>query len=171
MTTHEIGFFPFQGEEFIEAIRLRKMSPDAIVRHFREIYRRFPSDHAEVFATVLQIISKDDALPALIHCTSGKDRTGFAVAVVLMALGVPRTTILQDYLLTNRYRRDLSFMLGPDTDKAVLSAVTQAQPDYLQVAFSAIDEVWGSEGNFLVNAMRFDTASQARLQELLLDKS
>ena len=55
--------------------------------HFREIYRRFPSDHAEVFATVLQIISKDDALPALIHCTSGKDRTGFAVAVSLNGFG------------------------------------------------------------------------------------
>ena len=37
-------------------------------------------------------------LPLLIHCTAGKDRTGFVSAMLLAALGVDHATILADYL-------------------------------------------------------------------------
>ena len=37
----------------------------------------------------------------LIHCAAGKDRTGFGVAAIQFALGVPRETVIDDYLLTN----------------------------------------------------------------------
>jgi protein-tyrosine phosphatase len=39
------------------------------------------------------------------HCTAGKDRTGFAAALILLALGVPRPVVMQDYLLTNELLR------------------------------------------------------------------
>lgn len=42
-----------------------------------------------------------DGVPALLHCTAGKDRTGFGSALVLLALGVPEHTAYDDYLLTN----------------------------------------------------------------------
>jgi protein-tyrosine phosphatase len=44
-------------------------------------------------------------LPSLTHCTAGQDRTGVFAAVLLLALGVPRDTVTEDYLLTNQYRR------------------------------------------------------------------
>jgi hypothetical protein len=51
----------------------------------------------------------EDRAPLVIHCTAGKDRTGFACALILHALGVPDDVIAEDYLLTNRfYRRDPS---------------------------------------------------------------
>ena len=37
----------------------------------------------------------------LLHCSAGKDRTGFGAALILAALGVDEKTIMQDYLLTN----------------------------------------------------------------------
>jgi protein-tyrosine phosphatase len=43
----------------------------------------------------------DAALPVLLHCTSGKDRTGVAVAVILRALEVPREVIVEEYLLSD----------------------------------------------------------------------
>lgn len=39
--------------------------------------------------------------PSLVHCVAGKDRTGFAVAVVHRLLGVHEDDLMQDYLLTN----------------------------------------------------------------------
>mgnify|MGYP000029422901 CR=1 FL=1 len=39
----------------------------------------------------------------LIHCASGNDRTGFGSALILDVLGVPEDTIVDDYMLTNRY--------------------------------------------------------------------
>ena len=44
-------------------------------------------------------------MPILIHCASGKDRTGVACMLILLALGVDREIVLEDYLLTNVYRR------------------------------------------------------------------
>ena len=37
----------------------------------------------------------------MVHCSAGKDRTGIAVALVLLALGVPREAVIDDYVLTN----------------------------------------------------------------------
>ena len=43
------------------------------------------------------------ALPQLFHCTAGKDRTGFAAALVLLSLGVDREQVMVDFLLSNYY--------------------------------------------------------------------
>jgi protein-tyrosine phosphatase len=41
-------------------------------------------------------------MPAVEHCTSGKDRTGVFSAILLTALGLPRDEVMQDYSLTNQ---------------------------------------------------------------------
>lgn len=46
-------------------------------------------------------------VPILFHCTAGKDRTGIAASILLLALGVSEQTIIEDYLLTNQYRAEL----------------------------------------------------------------
>ncbi|MBC8931267.1 tyrosine/lipid phosphatase LipA, partial [Escherichia coli] len=40
------------------------------------------------------------------HCTAGKDRAGFGTALVLSALGVDKNTVIDDYMLSNKYRAD-----------------------------------------------------------------
>ena len=67
----------------------------------------------------------EDRAPLVIHCTAGKDRTGFACALILHALGVPDDVIAEDYLLTNRfYRRDPSASSDlPDDVRQVLGTV------------------------------------------------
>ena len=47
----------------------------------------------------------NEKTPLLFHCTQGKDRTGAAAILILLALGVDEETILDDYVLTNKYRR------------------------------------------------------------------
>ena len=63
---------------------------------------------ATQYGKILHRIASGD-LPAVEHCTSGKDRTGVFSAILLTALGVPRETVIQDYLLTTQY------MLAPDS--------------------------------------------------------
>src|SRR6185436_18519193 len=50
---------------------------------------------------VVATVGDAPALPVLLHCTSGKDRTGVAVAVLLCALGVPQDVIVEEYLLSD----------------------------------------------------------------------
>lgn len=49
----------------------------------------------------------EEQTPVLLHCTAGKDRTGVAAILILLALDVAEETILDDYMLTNEYRRSL----------------------------------------------------------------
>lgn len=64
-------------------------------------------------------------VPILIHCATGKDRTGVAVMVLLMALGCDRDTVLEDYLLSNVYRRErLDQVFARDREKI------EAHPEY-----------------------------------------
>ena len=46
-------------------------------------------------------------VPILFHCSAGKDRTGIAAILILLALGVDEETAIYDYMLTNEYRKDM----------------------------------------------------------------
>jgi protein-tyrosine phosphatase len=65
------------------------------------LYRRMPSAFAKVYADVFRALAVED-LPAVIHCSAGKDRTGLASALVLLALGVQPNDVMNDYALTER---------------------------------------------------------------------
>jgi protein-tyrosine phosphatase len=64
------------------------------------IYRFFVDECAEPIAAAIGELCSDDALPALVHCSAGKDRTGLVVALVLAVLGVPDELIAADYALS-----------------------------------------------------------------------
>ncbi len=134
----------------------------------REIYRRFVTDQCGTFAKLLELIDTEP-LPMLIHCTSGRDRTGFASAVLLMAMGVSRPPIAEDYALSNQYRRDLTFQIGGSVQPEVMATLTNAHPDYLAASFQAIDEGWGSDAAYLRAALGLSAERQNRLQEKLLE--
>ena len=65
--------------------------------------RAFATRFSPQYASMFERIAVPENLPTLVHCSGGKDRTGFASAIVLRALGVPEETVFEDYLLTNVY--------------------------------------------------------------------
>lgn len=68
-----------------------------------EINRDFAAAQSATYAEMFrEILSQEDAR-VLVHCAAGKDRTGFAAAIILSALGVPRELVMADYLLSGRY--------------------------------------------------------------------
>ena len=67
-------------------------------------YRATLRSAADVFGEVLTLLAEPDHLPAVFHCTAGKDRTGLTAALLLATLGVGDGDILDDYELSNRYR-------------------------------------------------------------------
>src|ERR1035437_8010473 len=68
----------------------------------RDSYRNYVRYNTPSFRALFAHLLEDSA-PLVIHCTAGKDRTGFACALILHALGVPDDLIAEDYLLTNRF--------------------------------------------------------------------
>jgi protein-tyrosine phosphatase len=164
---HDIGFTPYGAATLYSGVR--RMTVQEIEGRVREVYRRFVTDHTQPFARLLDILTQPEALPAIMHCTSGRDRTGFAALVVLEALGVPRETIATDYMLSAEFRRDLRFQIGNDVAHAQVAALTEPSPSYLDAAYEAIDETWGSVDAFLAQGLGLTDDRRARLQELLLE--
>jgi protein-tyrosine phosphatase len=78
--------------------------PEADDGFMATMYADMLRDGAGSFGRLLGHLTEDDWLPALFHCTAGKDRTGIAAMLLLSVLGVPDEVILDDYELTNQYR-------------------------------------------------------------------
>jgi len=130
-----------------------------------EVYGRFVREHAPIFASLLRLVADEATLlPLVFHCTAGKDRTGWAAALVLLALEVPREAVLEDFLASNgRWR-----MQGVSSDWALLASV---RADYLQCAFDEIDERWGSMDAYLEGPLGLDRQARERLcARLLIDR-
>ncbi|HEX3115869.1 MAG TPA: tyrosine-protein phosphatase, partial [Bradyrhizobium sp.] len=110
---------------------------DVMCDSYRNYVRYSTPSFRALFAHLLE-----DPAPLVIHCTAGKDRTGFACALILHALGVPDEVIAEDYLLTNRfYRRDPSASSDlPDDVSQVLGSV---QASFLAAGFEAIRADYG----------------------------
>lgn len=110
------------------------------------------------------------------HCTQGKDRTGVGTAVILLALGVDRETIMRDYLRTNRACRWKNSAIFVGSALWTLSIRTAyslhclltAREEYLKAAFDEIDTVFGSTDGYLRKALALDDAKLARLREKYL---
>lgn len=71
---------------------------------YTALYNRMPFGNP-AYRTLFRLL-EEGRTPLLFHCTAGKDRTGFAAILILLALGVDRDTALADYMLTNVYRRE-----------------------------------------------------------------
>lgn len=163
------------------ALRDRLLSGDASAREMASLLvegsRTFVTEFAPVYSAFLRDLADADNLPVLFHCTAGKDRAGFAAAALLLALGVPRETVMQDYLMTNGYSEAATqrtllvlrvaslFRSDPDDVRPLF----EARPEYLQAAFDTIDARYGGEDAYLRAGLGLDDATLARLRANLLE--
>jgi protein-tyrosine phosphatase len=134
-------------------------------------YRLFPTEELDEYRRYVHRLLDGIHFPLLVHCASGKDRTGFAVASTLMALGVAREVILEDYLLSNRYRRSLAPQFPPNTSPETLAALSGVRASYLLAAFGAIDAAWGGDEAFLAQGLGLSAAHRRELQESILESA
>jgi protein-tyrosine phosphatase len=127
---------------------------------------------------VLRRLAQDDrALPVLIHCTAGKDRTGFAAALLLALLGVPDDVILADYSLSNRdhsvFAESVAWQarslrrIGIAGDD--LHALTLANPATLQATLHMLRARFGTLDEYLHVMADVDEITLRRLRKKLLE--
>ncbi|MEZ4331555.1 MAG: tyrosine-protein phosphatase [Myxococcota bacterium] len=125
----------------------------------------------------IRSLIEPDALPQLFHCTGGKDRTGIGAAFVLLALGVPRAQVMEDFLLSNRYLSPsiertierIARHAEKPIDEAGLRAVLGVDRHSLAQVFEAIDADYGSTERFLDRGLGVDADVRERLRARLLE--
>lgn len=114
--------------------------------------RLFATRFSPQYRALFERITRAENLPALVHCTGGKDRAGFASALILRILGVPLETVFENFLMTNVYTAEKiehTLMLIEifslfRADSEAIRPVLGVERAYLESAFAAIDEEYGS---------------------------
>ncbi len=156
----------------VAALRARRangtpLSSGDALEVMRDSYRNYVRHNTPSFRALFAHLLEDRA-PLVLHCTAGKDRTGFACALILHALGVADDIIAEDYLLTNRfYRRDLT--ASSDLPEEVKQVLASVQASFLAAAFEAIAAEYGDLENYFGDGLGLGANERARLQARYLD--
>jgi protein-tyrosine phosphatase len=126
-----------------------------------DIYRYLALDEKPlaIYRELFQLLQwEEEALPLLFHCSAGKDRTGFAAALILFSLGVSEETVLKDYLASR------GCLAGKYPSSTGIFSVREI---YLQAALEEIVRVHGSLDGYLQKALAVDPQ---RMRNLYLER-
>ncbi|MGI5444898.1 tyrosine-protein phosphatase [Streptomyces sp. CA-243310] len=125
----------------------------------------------KAYGQVFRGIGTDRARAVLFHCTAGKDRTGWSNAALLTALGVPRETVMADYLASNDYRRAANEAILshlPPLQAAVYKPLLDVRPEYLNAGHDEVEAAYGSFDRYLDEGLGIDGRELRELRKDLL---
>ncbi|WP_298824702.1 tyrosine-protein phosphatase [uncultured Piscinibacter sp.] len=148
-----------------------------VVAAFQASYREFialPSARRE-FSKLYQSLGDRQQVPALFHCTTGKDRTGWAAAAFLSLMGVPKEQIYADYLRSNdyilpAYQKAIDGFVAAGGDAEIPKAILGVKKEYLDAAFDEMQSKYGTIDKYFADGLGIDATKQKALRELYLVK-
>jgi protein tyrosine/serine phosphatase len=146
---------------------------ERVMRQVYDVFVRTPEARASYAELLTELATAP--VPQLFHCTAGKDRTGWAAALLLEVAGVDRETILADYLLTNtvssatreKYLALIAEHLGADK-VAVYEPTMLVEEAFLRTAYDAVDELYGSVTGYLRDGLGLSSDVLGRLRARLV---
>jgi protein-tyrosine phosphatase len=162
IAVHSLPIEPTVVAALREQLAAGKLTAPVALDIMRESYRNYVRHNTHSFRMLFGHLLEDRA-PLVIHCTAGKDRTGFASALILHALGVADETIAEDYLLTNQYyRREAT--AATDLPDDVRNAIGSVEASYLAAAFDAVAADYGDLEGYLRDGLKLGTPERDALK-------
>ena len=139
------------------------------------LYERIVTQHRSVVVSALREIASAGERSVIVHCTAGKDRTGIVIALALLAVGVDRDAVIDDYVRTEQnlageWLEQMIRMVGrygvPDTPE--LRVLMGGSPrEALEGAIDAVERAHGSTREYLL-AAGLELHELAALERLLV---
>jgi protein-tyrosine phosphatase len=143
-----------------------RLTAAEVVAHMQDTYRGFVRHNTHRFAEFFGHLLESGE-PTVFHCTAGKDRTGFAAALLLYALGTPEREVIRDYLLTNERLKmpdGARYGLAPEA----VAVLWRVQPEFLEAAFEAVRADYGGLQAYFEEGLGLRSQERERLRELYL---
>ena len=138
--------------------------------------KEFVSNYTGVYEEFLRNLIDDEG-SALFHCTAGKDRAGFAAAITLIALGVSKEDVIQDYMKTNQFTQErieeiigqIELMTLYQTDAEILRPLLGVEREYIETAFQTAEEKYGSLEGFIRDGLNISDEDIQKLRNKFLE--
>jgi protein-tyrosine phosphatase len=149
---------------------------DKAVKLFEHGYReivRLPSA-LSAYRAFFADVARPEHRPALFHCTTGKDRTGWGAAALLMLIGVSDEDVMREYLITNEQLLpamqpvfDRFHAAGGDPD--LLRPVIGVQREYLEASLDEMQRSYGSIEGYFADGLQLDAGVQQALRAAFVE--
>jgi protein-tyrosine phosphatase len=139
------------------------------------VYRDLPFEQSSSYRELFERLA-NGRVPLLFNCSAGKDRTGVASALLLDLLGVPRSIIEQDYLLTNdaidvlvaHMQHDTAYGRFVTEQPAAAMPLLRAEAEYLREMFAAVDHRNGGTAGYFSQVLGLAADQQAAIRANLI---
>jgi protein-tyrosine phosphatase len=124
------------------------------------------------YAAFVRAVLAAEGAPVLVHCTAGKDRTGWATTLLLLAAGVDDAQVRTEYLAVNpAVRRAFAPILeryvASGGAAEVLAPMLEVRPEYLAAALEQVELEYGGFPGYLRDGLGLDDDEVRDLRALL----
>lgn len=179
--------FPIAKYEQISALRVQKHDDNGfdfekiiksklgvgqfryILEYLKEGYKTM-AFHNPAYERLFNLLLENDG-NIYFHCTAGKDRTGVAGFLIMMALGMDEEDGVKEYLLSNRYLKqganDLAGQLNiPEEYRRMCAPLLGVQEDFIRLTIGSIQEKYADYDEFFESEYKLDREKRNRLIEI-----
>ncbi len=169
------------NKSILDLLKEHKFHPEKYGDPEENMYKQYKkfiySDSSKkAYRELIKLILDEHNLPLVQHCRGGKDRTGFGVAIILLALGVREECVIYDYTLTTQYRvtknkKQMNLYKKYTKDEqtlTLLSTLQQSKAIYMETAINEMKKTYGSIDSYLKDALGINQDVKEKLKEIFL---
>ena len=159
-------------EDILQGIREEKIKCDTVYHMVERMNRTLIDKYTKEYRQIFDILLDKTNYPVVIHCSSGKGRTGIVSALVLAALGVNEDIIMEDYRLSNDYfnipRASKYAYRLPTRSQEAITTLFSAREDFLNAAKDEAERKYGDMDTYLQKGIGLNKDEIKRLRSILL---
>lgn len=138
-----------------------------VIDWMRSAYVRLALEETASFSRVLRMVADADGA-VVVNCAAGKDRTGWAVAVTLFAVGADSDAVIEEFLLSNVVPPNPEV----DSERAkLMEPLMGVRAEYLEAGLDALATRWSSIDHYLEEGLDVDDELRDRLLAALIERS